>query len=219
MAGTLADQAALLQAEFASRPDGLRKHVERVAAEAVELARYYDIDPDRVTLAAWGHDLYRAHGPDDLLRLALECGLQLLPEDERNPVMLHGPLAAVVMRERFAIRDEDVLAGVRDHTAGLAAMPLIAKVLLIADKVEPNKRRRTPVMGEIRKLARRDLDLALLCWADWKWVEERQRDWESYPRHWEAREAWVAAHHDEVGLPARVTDAWADSEGEPAEAD
>ena len=58
-------------------------------------------------------------------------------------------------------------------------------------------------MCEIRKLARRDLDLALLCWADWKWVEERTHGWSSHPQHWAARRSWVGEHHAEIGLPKR----------------
>jgi HD superfamily phosphohydrolase YqeK len=82
-------------------------------------------------------------------------------------------------------------------------MSLIAKVILIADKVEARKRKRTPVMAEIRKLARRDLDAALLCWADWKWLEERTNQWNSHPTHWRARQQWVREHHIDAALPAR----------------
>ena len=121
----------------------------------------------------------------------MKSGAEIAPEDEREPVLLHGPIAAIVLRERFGVTDDDALAAVRDHTLGLGEMPLIAKVILIADKVEARKRKRTPVMAEIRKLARHDLDAALLCWADWKWVEERTNGWNSHPTHWLARQRWV----------------------------
>ena len=206
MPHTLKRQIDRVRAEFASRPPGLHRHVERVLVEGRDLAARYDLDPLRVELAAWGHDLFRAHPPAEQLRLAAECGLPLTPADEADPVLLHGPIAAVVLRERFRITDEDALAAVRDHTIGAAEMPMISKVILIADKVERRKRGRTPVMREIRRLARRDLDLALLCWADWKWVEERTRGWSSHPTHWHARTAWVAAHHDELALHARTAD-------------
>ena len=129
--------------------------------------------------------------------------------------MLHGPLAAAVLCERFGVVDGEVLAGVRDHTSGAAEMPLIARIILLADKFEQRKRRRRPVMGEIRRLARRDLDTALLCWADWKWVKERERGWPSHPAHWQARLRWVAEHHADIGLPAREAgDAnWPDRSG------
>ena len=205
MTATLPEQIDLIRTEFASRPEGLQRHVQRVLIEARDLAARYDLDPARVELATWGHDLFRAHTPAELLALASECGIRLHPGDVAEPVLLHGPIAAHVMRERFAITDEDALAAVRDHTLGLAEMPLIAKVILIADKVEERKRNRTPVMKAIRRLAWRDLDTALLCWADWKWIEERSHGWRNHPQHWAARERWVVEHHIDAALPGRVT--------------
>jgi HD superfamily phosphohydrolase YqeK len=102
------------------------------------------------------------------------------------------------------VTDAEVLAGVRDHTTGATGMPMIARIILIADKIEQRKRKRDPVMKLIRQLARRDLDNALLCWADWKWVEERENDWLTHPRHWAARVEWVAEHHADAEMPGRV---------------
>ncbi|MFN0148801.1 MAG: bis(5'-nucleosyl)-tetraphosphatase (symmetrical) YqeK [Dehalococcoidia bacterium] len=206
MAGTgkpLAKQLAAVQQEMRKRPAGLVAHVERVAAEADDLARRFDVDRLRVELGVWGHDLFRAYQSAELLRLAGEAGLVVGREDEAAPVMLHGPLAAHVLRERFAVTDEEALDAVRLHTTGLAEMPLIAKIILLADKCEPRKRARAQQLRDIRRLARRDLDLALLCWADWKWVEERQRGWASHSTHWLARQQWVREHHLDRALVGR----------------
>jgi hypothetical protein len=86
-------------------------------------------------------------------------------------------------------------------------MSLIAKTLLIADKIETAKRRRDPHLGMIREAARRDLDLALLCWADLKWVEERDHGWQSHRGHWLARAAWIREHHLDMAMPGRVDEA------------
>lgn len=194
MAAGIRQQIEGVRAEMASRPAGLQRHVERVLEEALDLARYWDIDPDRVELAAWGHDLFRATPPGELLKMARECGIEIDPADVAEPVLLHGPIAAAVLEERFGISDAEALEAVRDHTLGLPEMPLLGKVILLADKVETHKRERAPVMKEIRKLARRDLDVALLCWSDWKWVEERTHGWTSHPQSWRARETWVREH-------------------------
>ena len=204
---SIATQIATVRQELEKRPPGLVRHVERVLIEAADLAGRFDVDPRRVELAVWGHDLFRAHPPDELLRRAVEAGLNVGPEDQASPVMLHGPLAAEVLHDRFGVTDEEALDAVRLHTTGLAEMPLIAKIILLADKFESRKRARTPQMREIRKLARRDLDLALLCWSDWKWVEERARGWASHSTHWHARVHWVAEHHLDGGLPGRTPEA------------
>jgi predicted HD superfamily hydrolase involved in NAD metabolism len=202
-------QIRRVRAEMATRPAGLRAHVDRVLLEALRLGSRYDVDPTRIELATLGHDLFRAHRPAEQIRLAQEAGLAISDADRAAPVMLHGPIAAAVLRERFSVTDDEVLAAVRDHTSGSAGMPLLASIILIADKVERRKRKRSPAMADVRRLARRDLDVALLCWADWKWVEERTRGWDSYPGHWQARLAWVAEHHVEIALPGRVDeDQW-----------
>ena len=180
------------------RPRGLVDHVVRVAREARALARAWDVDRDRIELAVWGHDLFRAHAPAEQLRLAEEAGVTVNELDRAFPVLLHGPVAAVVLRERFGVTDEEALEAVRDHTAGSVEMPTLAKVLLVADKVESQKRRGVRELDAIRELARRDLDLALLCWSDWKWYGERQSGWAMDARHWQARSAWVVAHHAEA---------------------
>jgi predicted HD superfamily hydrolase involved in NAD metabolism len=213
----IAAQLAAVQAEYTRLPDGLRQHVERVAAEARDLAACWDLDPARVELAAWGHDLFRAHPPAEQLRLAAECGVPVTETDRLEPVLLHGPIAAVVLRERFGVTDDEALAAVRDHTLGAADMPLIAKVILLADKFEPRKRKRDPLLGAIRRLARRDLDTALLCWADWKWVEERTHGWPSHPAHWHARRRWVEEHHLDRAMPPILPLDPADPDFAPAE--
>ena len=153
MPGSVRAQIAAIQAEFESRPEGLVRHVERVLVEALELAVHYDLDVERLTLATWGHDLFRSFPPDEQLRLATEAGLPIDVADRADPVLLHGPIAAVTLRERFGVTDEEALAAVRDHTLGAPEMPMLAKVILLADKFEKRKRDRTPVMKAIRRLA------------------------------------------------------------------
>jgi predicted HD superfamily hydrolase involved in NAD metabolism len=201
MPGTLRRQIERVQAEMQSRPQRLIEHVERVAREALAIGEYWDVDPDRLELASWGHDLFRHEPEERQLQLAAESGVAVSSEDRRSPIVLHGPIAATVLEHRFGIDDRDVLAGVRDHTLGIPEMSLIGKIILLADKVEPNKRKRTPEMKRIRRLAWRDLDIALLCWADWKWVDEREHGYESHPAHWRARTTWVREHHLDADPP------------------
>lgn len=211
---SIASQARHVRTELETRPKGLVRHVQRVLAEALDLAARWEVDPERVELATWGHDLFRAEKGDELLRRAREIGLTVEPADRLEPVLLHGPIAAAVLRDRFKVTDEESIAAVRDHTLGLEEMPMIAKIILIADKVEPNKRRRDPAMNAIRRLARRDLDTALLCWADWKWVQERTHGYHSHPQHWHARQRWVAEHHTDRAMPPRTPDDFEPAAGE-----
>ena len=205
MPGTLAAQLTVVRAKLENRPAGLVAHVRRVLDEALELGAYYDIDPVRIELATWGHDLYRAGKSKDLLALARERGIPVAHAEARLPMLLHGPVAAAILEQSSGVTDDEVLSAIRYHTSGAPQMPLLAKVILLADKTEPQKRRRAPALQAIRALARRDLDTALLCWADWAWVAFQANGWETQDAHWQARAAWVESHHREIGLVGRVS--------------
>ena len=201
----IADQIAAVREELLQRPSGLVRHVERVLAEALPLARIWLADEERVELAVWGHDLFRSEPPAEQIRLAGEVGVEIDADARDYPILLHGPIAAVVLRERFGITDEEALFAVRDHTAGLGQMSLLAKILLIADKIEPRKRRGVPQLAAVRQIARRDLDTAILCWADWRWTSEARERYRTQDAHWRARRHWVAEHHHDLDMPGRVS--------------
>ncbi len=201
----IADQIAVVREELLTRPPGLVRHVRRVLDEALPLARVWLADAERVELAVWGHDLFRSEPPAGQLRLACEAGVAIDDDSRDYPILLHGPIAAVVLRERFGVTDEETLMAVRDHTAGLARMSLLAKILLIADKIEKKKRRRATQLAGLRRLARRDLDTAILCWSDWRWTVEARARHRTQASHWRARQHWVEEHHRDIGLSERVS--------------
>lgn len=196
----IAHDIATVRAEMERRPHGLVEHAQRVVREARPLARRWGVDPRRAELAAWGHDLFRGHSDAELVDLAARMDIPIGAADRDSPVLLHGPIAAVVMERDLGVEDEDVLVAVRDHTFGAADASGVARVLLLADKFETHKRKKDRQLAKIREGARHDIDSALLAWADWKWVKERTSGWQSHPAHWQARREWVRHHHlDRIG--------------------
>jgi nicotinate-nucleotide adenylyltransferase len=53
-----------------------------------------------------------------------------------------------LLRERFGIRDEEILAAVAWHTEGNVDMGALGKVLYIADKIEVSREGIDPVLRE-----------------------------------------------------------------------
>ncbi len=80
----IAAQIAAVRAELETRPEGLVRHVQRVLVEALDLAARWDLDPARVELATWGHDLFRSFPPAEQLRLAVEAGLPIVEADRAD---------------------------------------------------------------------------------------------------------------------------------------
>jgi predicted HD superfamily hydrolase involved in NAD metabolism len=171
------DVAARLREAVDSLPPGLRDHVYRVLHEARRLVRLYGIDEDRLELATLGHDLARAMSDGDLLAEAERFSLNPDEVERAQPVLLHGPVSAAIMASRFGIDDVEVLAAVRHHSTGAAGMGLLEKALFVADKIEVEKVREDADLGEVRRLAERDLDEAMLKYLDLHLLSAAQNGW------------------------------------------
>lgn len=147
-------------------PDGLIEHIECVREIARELASIHSIDGAQVDLAAAAHDLARALDDDTLLESAREYGIEPSPVHRGKPLLLHGPVAAEWLEREAGIEDAQVLEAVRWHTTGRAGMDPVARVVFLADKLDPSKAGRYPFQDDIGALARKDLDRALLRFLD-----------------------------------------------------
>jgi nicotinate-nucleotide adenylyltransferase len=79
-------------------------------------------------------------GEDELRRFAKKDGKPISRLERKKPSLLHSRAGAVLLRERFGVGDEEVLAAVRDHTLGSSAMGPLEKIVYIADKIEPTRK-------------------------------------------------------------------------------
>jgi predicted HD superfamily hydrolase involved in NAD metabolism len=169
--------AARLREAVDALPPGLRDHVYRVVHEARRLARLHGIDGDRLELAALGHDLARAMSPGKLLQSAKTLGLDPDEVQRREPILLHGPLSAAIMASRFGVDDAEVLAAARHHNTAAPGMGPLETTLFLADKIEVEKVREDPDLGEVRRLAERDPDEAMLRYLDLHLMWAAERGW------------------------------------------
>jgi predicted HD superfamily hydrolase involved in NAD metabolism len=170
-----------LKREVEGMPAGLRRHIEGVVGEARRLARLHGVDEERAALAALGHDVARAVPPSDLPRVAAEHGLEPSEIERAEPILLHGPVGALILAGRYGIEDEDVLAAARYHTTGRAGMSPVEKVVFVADKIEEGKVREQPELAAVRQAAERDLDEAILAYLDVHTARAVRRGWPLHP--------------------------------------
>ncbi|MBO0994010.1 bis(5'-nucleosyl)-tetraphosphatase (symmetrical) YqeK [Bacillus sp. SD088] len=135
------------------------QHTVRVLETAIILADRYGEDVAKVELAAIFHDYAKMLAVSELKKLLLKAN-----EDPRlveyHPELWHGPVAAYLAREEFAIEDNDILNAIRYHTTGRANMSRLEKIIFLADYIEPQ--RDFPGINETRELARKNLDEAVL---------------------------------------------------------
>lgn len=160
------DARQRLESAFARLPRPLQEHIQRVRQEAGTLARRFGLDEERVDLAALAHDMARATPVRDLRRLARSYRLSVSPVDDGLPVLLHGPVGAAWLRRRLHLHDPEIAAAVRWHSTAAPGLSPLGKVIFLADKLDPAKEGRYPFMERVRRLARNDLDAAVLAFLE-----------------------------------------------------
>jgi predicted HD superfamily hydrolase involved in NAD metabolism len=141
---------------------GRARHCRRTAALASRLAHRFGVDPCRAYLAGLAHDLGRELPETELLRLAAMDGAPLRDWERQRPVLLHGRAAAVLLG---AAAGAAVREAVADHVTGRPGMSVLARVVYVADFLEPGR-------GFLKRAERRRV-LRLGLNRQTAWVTER----------------------------------------------
>jgi len=126
---------------------------------AVELARLYGENEVDAARAGLLHDITKAIDGPLQLTLCAEYGIVLDTFSRAFPKTLHALTGSLVAGRIFG-ENENVVSAICHHTTGRANMTLLEKIIYIADYVEVN--RNFPGVEEMRALAYRDLDAAVL---------------------------------------------------------
>lgn len=115
------------------------KHSVRVAQTCALLCRRFGLNDQIGFFAGIAHDMCKAMDEKTLENLARRDGQPILKMEKARPSLLHGRAAAVKLREDFGVDDPDILEAVANHTFGKIGMCALAKLLYVADKIEPGR--------------------------------------------------------------------------------
>ena len=137
------------------------RHTLGVEEAARRLARRYGADEDKAAEAALFHDCAKcAYTREEMLEICEKGGIELVDNEREITSILHAPAGAALARSEYGVTDPEVLDAIRWHTTGHAGMTLLAKVVFLADAIEPY-RKPYPGIEKIRRLARKGLDEAV----------------------------------------------------------
>ncbi len=153
---------ATVEARLAALPSGLRDHVERSRGVARGLAKRHGVDLHKADLGTAAHDIARAVKGDALLTEAERLGLRVNLVERRTPLLMHGRIGAKWLETEDGVSDPEILEAVRWHTTGRKDMGAVAKVVFLADKLDPRKVERYPYLERVASLAQDSLDAAIL---------------------------------------------------------
>ena len=105
-----------------------------VRSQALEMAAQYGLDKKQVSDAALLHNISRLIPEKDYLTLAEEYGAEILPEERRNPHLLHQKISRILAVEEFNISDKEVLNAIACHTTLRPSATLLDKIIFLAAK-------------------------------------------------------------------------------------
>jgi len=131
-------------------------HSRHTALMAWDLCRRFGLDAQKGYLAGIAHDMCKHMGEKELVRLARADGGGSTKLEKEKPSLLHARAAAVLVRRKYGIDDQDILEAIRCHTTGGKGMGDIAKVVYVADKIEVSRQGIDPVLRNMSRSA--DLD-------------------------------------------------------------
>ena len=135
-------------------------HSMGVEKAALQLAEHYGVDKDKASCAALLHDYAKQLPKQQLMALAIQYGIEVDPIYRECPGLLHGPVAAELVKEDFGIRDPEILRAIACHTVGAPCMSPLEKIIYLADMIEEN--RDFSGINIIRKAAFTSLDEGML---------------------------------------------------------
>jgi len=133
-------------------------HSRSTAVLAVDMCRRFGLDPLCGYLAGIAHDFAKQIDGKQLLKIVKSSKQYTISGLEKDkPNLLHGKAAAVLLRQRFCIHNEDILEALAFHTSGIAGMGPLAKIIYIADKIECTRN----IDPAFRKMFNEDKELPL----------------------------------------------------------
>ena len=120
-----------------------------------------DLDEDKAALAALLHDSAKEISKDEM-RAIMRAHPELAEGGEERPTPVwHAICAAILARTEWGVEDEAVLSAIACHTTGKPGMSRLDKIVYLADMTSAE--RDWPGVNKLRRLERKDLDLAMLA--------------------------------------------------------
>ena len=135
-------------------------HSLNVRDEAVRMAEVYGADVRKARIAGLVHDCAKDLTEEQMIDFCRTHNLdvsKLMSVDEK---LRHAKVGAYFAKYVFGIDDDEIFDAVYYHTTGKADMPLLTKIIFIADCIEPGRDYKG--VEKMRKLAYKNLDKAVL---------------------------------------------------------
>lgn len=139
------ENAFLVLKKYLEKKDPKRfEHSIRVAQTGKILAVKWGVSKEDAIIVGLLHDIGKALSKRDMLALCVQNGVELFDfELFENITALHGKVGALLFEQEFNKKDIERFNAISDaissHVAGSENMSDLAKIVFIADNIEPKR--------------------------------------------------------------------------------
>ncbi|GAX47187.1 bis(5'-nucleosyl)-tetraphosphatase (symmetrical) YqeK [Pseudolactococcus reticulitermitis] len=145
----------------------LWSHLLNVANEAKSLAKRFNLDENAAFTAGLLHDIGGLVPNSKRVALAEALGMDVLPEERRVPMLLHGKFSAYFAKDMFGVTAPEILSAITYHTTLHANPTDLEKVVCLADKVKWDGDGTPPYLIDLMRAFHHSLDAATKFFIDY----------------------------------------------------
>ena len=136
-------------------------HSLGVMEMAEELATIYNVDVESARLAGLLHDIAKEMTEEESLKYVAENDIAIDDIEKINVSILHGKIGADIAKKKYGV-NEQIQKAIQYHTETNPNMDTLAKIIYVSDKIEKNRKPEKFDLEYERKLAKEDIDAAVL---------------------------------------------------------
>ncbi|OAB47168.1 bis(5'-nucleosyl)-tetraphosphatase (symmetrical) YqeK [Paenibacillus antarcticus] len=147
-------------------------HCIDVGTEARRLAFMFEANHEAAEIAGWLHDISAVFPNSERIDISRQLQIDILPEEELFPMIIHQKISKVMARDIFGITDQEILDAVGCHTTLRANATLLDQVLFVADKIAWDQSGAPPYIEELNRNLKNSLTHGAFAYINYLW--ERQ---------------------------------------------
>ncbi|MGN7383749.1 bis(5'-nucleosyl)-tetraphosphatase (symmetrical) YqeK [Paenibacillus sp. SAFN-117] len=145
------------------------EHSINVGRKARELAARFGADPDQAEAAGYLHDISAIFPNEERIEVSRQLGIEVLPEEELFPMIIHQKMSRVMARELFHVTDEPILSAVECHTTLKPGSSLMDRIVFVADKIAWDQQGIPPYLDSLLDELDHSIAHAALVYLEFLW--------------------------------------------------
>ncbi|MFC7681819.1 bis(5'-nucleosyl)-tetraphosphatase (symmetrical) YqeK [Paenibacillus sp. GCM10028914] len=144
-------------------------HCLDVGSESRRIAILFNSDPNAAEIAGWLHDISAVIPNHERIDVARQLQIEVLPEEEKFPMIIHQKISKVMAKDIFNVTDQDILNAVGCHTTLRSDSTVLDQVLFVADKIKWDQKGEPPYIHDLNKNLQQSLAHGAFSYINFLW--------------------------------------------------